>query len=591
MIETTSFAKQIIYILRPMWKRIFLVLVFSLISSGLSLLSVGVMAPYVKLIEKPATAFRDNVVFVDFLKIFSLDTPEKALIGVSFSLMLIFVLKNAAYFVVQYVINYTNMHVIRKLKYRLFRAYMYAPYSFHQSKNTMQLINTATNDISSFSSNVVQNILVLISDGLLFIMTFILLSFVTPQLILAGIFLLLLMLLFHRFSRTKTFRYGKIGTETNAASLKLMNQGFQGIASIKLFGAEDFFVKKNDQAIHENVSASAKFFTFLLFPRIAFETIILIGFIAYVLFSLFSGKSSSEIFASAGTIGLASITLIPSMSRITNAVSAIKGGQAQTNNVFGHLKEIETFVFDQTEINASDSICSFNSNIVIQNLTFKYPERIDPALNGISLTIQKGSSVGFIGKTGSGKSTLVSLIMGLYSPDSGKILIDNIDMRNVRKAWQHSIGYVPQHIYLLDDTLRNNIAFGIDPSKISETALQKAVELSSLKDVIALLPDGLNTNIGENGFRLSGGQRQRIGIARALYREPSVLVFDEATSALDSTTEDEISESLKHLNRTRTIFMIAHRISTLRYCDIIFELEQGRISRSGSYDCLFTTKK
>ncbi|MFA6508465.1 MAG: ABC transporter transmembrane domain-containing protein, partial [Treponemataceae bacterium] len=268
-----SFAGQIIYILKPMWKRIALVLGLSFVASGLSLLSVGVMAPYIGLIEKPDTAFRDNSLFVSFIRAFSLDSTKEILIAVSVSLMIIFIVKNAVFFVVKYVISYTNLQIVRKLKYRLFRAYMFAPYSFHQGRNTMQLINTATTDIGGFSQNIVSNILELIVDSLVFSLTLAMLIWMTPQLMVVALILVAAMFFFHRFSRLKTFKYGRIGTETNALSLKIMNQGLQGIVPVKVYGVEDFFISRNDEAIKENVRSSAKYFTFVLFPRIGFETL------------------------------------------------------------------------------------------------------------------------------------------------------------------------------------------------------------------------------------------------------------------------------------------------------------------------------
>lgn len=586
--ERASFAGQIIYILKPMWKRIALVLGLSFIASGLSLLSVGVMAPYISLIEKPDTAFRDNPLFKHFIQAFSLTTTKEILIAVSVSLMAIFIIKNVAFFIVKYVISYTNLQIVRKLKYRLFRAYMYAPFSFHQSRNTMQLINTATTDIGGFSQNIISNILELIVDSLVFSLTLAMLIWITPQLVVVAIILLAAIFFFHRFSRSKTFKYGKIGTETNALSLKIMNQGLQGIVPAKIYGVENFFISRNDEAIKENVHSSAKYFTFILFPRIGFETLIFVGFIGFVLLSLISGKQSSEIFAIAGTLGVASLTIIPSISRITNAFSAMKNGQAQTENVYKHIREIEKMMVPEKIHKKPNHRIEAHSTIEIAEVSFTYPERDVPALHSLSMTINSGQSVGLIGKTGSGKSTLVSLLLGLYVPEKGAIRINGINIHDDIRAWQSSIGYVPQSIYLLDDTLRNNIAFGIEPELVDETALCVAVSSAALDDVVKQLPNGLDTMIGENGIRLSGGQRQRIGIARALYNNPSVLIFDEATSALDTETEEVVSKSISILGKQKTIILVAHRLSTLKDCDIVYKFEKGKIIKFGTYEEVIT---
>jgi ATP-binding cassette, subfamily B, bacterial PglK len=226
---------------------------------------------------------------------------------------------------------------------------------------------------------------------------------------------------------------------------------------------------------------------------------------------------------------------------------------------------------------------SFDKQIVLDRLTFAYPTTARKALDDISLTIHKGQSIGIIGKSGSGKTTLVDVILGLFEPQSGDIQVDGVSVYRDLRAWQNILGYVPQSIFLTDDTLERNIAFGVPDHLIDRDRLDKAIEMSQLQDVVAQLPDGLQTLVGERGVLLSGGQRQRVGIARVLYHQREILVFDEATAALDSETEHLVTEATKALSGSNTIIIIAHRLSTIEHCDCIYQIEQGKVVKSGSY--------
>jgi len=319
-------------------------------------------------------------------------------------------------------------------------------------------------------------------------------------------------------------------------------------------------------------------------PRLLMEVLTIAAFALLVITTLAQGGAIGDIIPKMGLFAVAAFRLIPSINRILAASQALK----YCSPVIDILqKELELPVEETNKPEKASK--SFENQLVLQNISYTYPAAPSPALKNISLTIKQGTSVGFIGKSGSGKSTLVDILLGLLTPDSGSIAADGIDIQENMRGWQNQIGYVSQSIYLTDDTLRKNIAFGLPTEEINEESVKKAISAAYLSEFMEQLPEGLNTIVGERGVRLSGGQRQRIGIARALYHNPSILVLDEATSALDISTEKEVMEAVNALQGSKTIIIVAHRLSTIEKCDTVYNLANGEIESHGT-PSLFTRK-
>jgi ATP-binding cassette, subfamily B, bacterial PglK len=339
-------------------------------------------------------------------------------------------------------------------------------------------------------------------------------------------------------------------------------------------------------------------------PRIIIEALLITFLVAFASISqLFFNRNIEELSSVLGVFAIASIRLIPSVSGIVGEISSLQNNSFILDKLYMDLKEIDSTVrplevessgirndknkkmisYPITFNQPSNSAMKFDNEVTLQSIVYRYPQAQEDSLKGVSLTLKKGKSIALVGKSGAGKTTLADIILGLLTPSTGDILVDGQSIYANLRGWQNLIGYIPQSIFLMDDTIERNIAFGVPDELIDAKRLYKAIQSAQLEDLIHQLPEGIKTITGERGVRLSGGQRQRIGIARALYHEREILVLDEATSALDTETENLVSEAIRALGGTKTLIIIAHRLSTIEHCDRIYMLEEGRVTHTGTY--------
>jgi ATP-binding cassette subfamily C protein len=301
------------------------------------------------------------------------------------------------------------------------------------------------------------------------------------------------------------------------------------------------------------------------------------------------GRSMSSIIPILTLFGAATVRLMPAVNQVVQKLTQLRYYIYSLSPVHRDIMEMKDYHSQTMQESHVTEKLPFKESLSLKNIWYKYPNSDDYVLKGINLTIQKNTAIGFVGPTGVGKSTIVDVILGLLESEKGQVLVDGEDIVNNKRAWQNNVGYIPQFIYLSDDTMRNNIAFGIPESSISEEKIEAAVEAAQLKEFVDRLPDGLDSIVGEDGVRLSGGQRQRIGIARALYDNPDVLIMDEATSSLDNLTEQNVIAAIEAIKGERTIIMIAHRLSTVKNCDQLYLLEDGQVVQQGTYGELLQT--
>ena len=469
-----------------------------------------------------------------------------------------------------------------QLSQRLFTTYLRQPYTFHLQRNSAQLIRNVTGEVAMFTEAIMSTMLVLTESlALLGIATLLLL--VEPL----GALIVVLVLggaawIFYRGTRSRIARWGVARQHHDGMRLQHLQQGLGGAKDVKLLGRERDFLEQYD--LHNSKSARVGQFQAMVqqLPRLWLELLAVVGLTTLVLTMLTSRRDLASIVPTLGLFAAAAFRLMPSVNRILAGIQTLRYNRPVISTLYAEIQ----LAPDESPIprlnhDEPGSRLVFQTEIRATDIGYTYFNAPAPALDRLSLSISKGESIGLIGPSGSGKSTLVDIILGLLTPDAGNITVDGQNIQQCLRRWQDKIGYVPQSIYLTDDTLKRNVAFGLPVELIDDAAVRQAIKSSQLEDLVASLPEGLDTVVGERGIRLSGGQRQRIGIARALYHDPAVLVLDEATSALDTATERGVMEAVKALHGSKTILIVAHRLSTVAHCDRIYRLEQGGVVEEG----------
>ena len=421
--------------------------------------------------------------------------------------------------------------------------------------------------------------LTILTEGLIAIALFFVLVVVEPLGTICVIGLLLCAtFVFQKFFDSKLQGWGTQRQIQKGSIIQTIQQGLGAVKDIKVLGREDWFI--NEHREHQLVDAELlrRINTVQAIPRLWLEVMAMAGLAGLVAIMLATGKDVESIIPTVGLFAATSFKVLPSINKVVNSKQSLKVARS-TIETINHDLGLSIALSAKTE----DIRFKFES-VAIDGLDFKFEQSENLVLSDINLKINSGEAVGFVGQSGSGKSTLIDIMLGLLEPQSGSVLINGQEISQVKSAWQQQIGYIPQTIFLMDDSLRRNIAIGIADSEIDEVAIHDALKSAQLEDFVASLPEGLNTVVGERGVRLSGGQRQRIGIARALYHRPSVLVLDEATSSLDTETEKGVMQAVQALQGDKTVIIVAHRLSTVEYCDRLYRLDAGRIVDEGTFD-------
>ena len=388
----------------------------------------------------------------------------------------------------------------------------------------------------------------------------------------------------YRITKKRLLNWGQRRQAHEGEMNQHLMQGIGGVKEVKLYGKEQNFLKEFDKHNNGRARVITWQYTMMYFPRLYLEFMAVVALAGAVIMMIIQGKPLEGFVTTLGIFVAGAFRMIPSVNRIMGSIQFIRYSGPVVDVLYEECKLISNSNIGQSLSQTDLSVLNFNKNIELELINFSYASSNHKSLNNISLKINKGESIGFIGSTGSGKSTLIDVILGLLPIDSGRLTVDGKSIYGNLRRWQNQIGYVPQTIYLTDDTIRRNIAFGVSDELINNDAVEKAIFAAQLNDFVKTLPEGLETFVGEDGVRLSGGQRQRIGLARALYNNPALLVLDEATSALDSNTENDVMEAVLKLKNSKTIIIVAHRLSTLNNCDRIYKLENGKILQQGKPD-------
>ena len=547
-----------------------------LLTTVLELMGVVAIMPFVNVVMDPTVIERKAYLkwLYDFLHLSSTNGFIAAL-GVI--LIIVYIVKNLALILLYYVQYAFTFHSQKKLSARMLRCYMDQSYTFHLQNNSADLMRNIEWDVSMMFQAIISMLGLLAEVCVCVVLGGYLLiqdkSIAIGMVAILGLFVLLFAKPYKRYLKT----IGDEDRKYRAGITRWMQQSLGGIKETKILGREKYFCDQFDDC-YGNWSDREKMYRLLqAAPKPVLEALCVTALLAVIIVKLLHGTSSAYFITAVSVFAVAAIRLLPSINRITSSYGSIVFNMPAFDAVYHDLKEIEELTKEKDAEEADDVILPYHKQIEVKNLTFSYQGKEEHVLENVNIHIDKNQSVAFIGPSGAGKTTLVDIILGILPPTEGQVLVDGVDIARHQGQWRRNLGYIPQSIYLLDDTIRNNILFGQKCE--DEEQLWKAVEEAQLKEFILTLENGIDTVIGENGICLSGGQRQRIGIARALYTNPEVLVLDEATSALDNETEAAVMDAINHLTGNKTLIIIAHRLSTTRQCDVIYEVKEKSVTR------------
>jgi ABC-type multidrug transport system fused ATPase/permease subunit len=552
-------------------RKLFFVWILVLIGMMLELLSLGLIIPFMGLLTQDDYAEK----FPSLYERLGEPTQQEILVTGVLFILAVYLVKA----IFTYYSNWVQRAFLNRAKARLsneiFQRYLCQPYSFHLDHNSSTLITNAENGRTIVSGGL-EPLLVLLTDGLIATGMFVLLLLVEPIGTLCVLVLFAAASVLFQFStRKRIHEWGIAKKIESRLVLKHLQQGLGGAKEVKIMGREQLFLEEHKKSVSASMEVDRRFMMLQVIPRLWLELLAIVGLVVLVLAMIGSGDSVSQILPVLGLFAATSFRIIPSINRILASIQTLGYSKPIIRSVFDDLQLLVPVTPKTgTEIQFSTSVC-------FENVSFKYSNAVGNANENLSFCIGKGEAVGIIGHSGAGKSTLVDILLGLLQPTAGAVLVDGLDIQNNLRSWQDHIGYVPQTIYLVDDTLARNVAFGLPDDLVDHDAVARSIKAAQLDEFVATLPDGINTIVGERGVRLSGGQRQRIGIARALYNDPEILVLDEATSSLDTETEQGVMDAVKELLGTKTIVIIAHRTTTVSYCTKVYKMDKAQIVGSG----------
>lgn len=554
-----------------------LIVVMMLIGALLEALGIGAIMPLLALMSDE-NYLQKHPDIANVAYSLGITTHRDFIMASTIMLIIIYIIKNLYLIFQTRVQIYFALNKQISLSKKLLAFYLSKPYEFHLKNNSAVLIRNVCNFVEQVISSLLLSEFYLFSEIITALGIWGMLLCVDPitAIITAGLIGGLVAMTIYQMNR-EIKKQGIIRSEHSAELLKWLNQGLGSVKETTVMGKKSFFINRCCNAYDKYGQAHAKYQFLTQLPRMFIEILAVGGLLLLVVFKLSLGSNPAEIVPLLGAISLAAFRLMPSATRIISYSNNIQYFLPVLNMIYDDLRAA---VNQKVNIDVdSHKKLAFQNKITFQNLEFSYSGTDRKVLSGVSFEIKKGDFVGIIGQSGAGKTTFVDILLGLFCPTEGKILIDGIDVQSDIDGWRKNLAYVPQSIYLIDGSIKENIALGVDASDVDIELLNRVIGMAELTEFVNNLPDGIETSVGERGVMLSGGQRQRIGIARALYQQPDILILDEATSALDNDTEKSITDTILNLKGEITIISIAHRLSTLVDCDYKLEFFHGKVRR------------
>jgi ABC-type multidrug transport system fused ATPase/permease subunit len=554
-----------------------LVMFLGILGTAVETFGIGLVIPVMTTMSKATPGNSGSVLqpLFDFFGVQAVGT----MVGVAvLSIVVAFMVKNVYQLFYNWYITKFSNYSVQQLSSMLFRSFLRRPYTFHLQRNSSELLNVVQSEVG-MTVGLVTSTTSLLKETLLGGSVAVLMFITEPVAACSTVAILLVgTLLYTKVTKPRIIRMGQQRQKIQAPLTRYLLQGFGGVKDIQVLGRADDFSTQFEKQNLIVQDAQLRYGVVKQIGPMWTELLAMSGLTVVVWVMVWQGRAPERIIPLLGLFVIATWRFVPSINNVISLINSLRYSQPAVESLYNEFEYIKS----QSEIVKTQA--KFTDKIEMRNLTFSYANTPAPSLRDVNIVVRKGETVGFIGPSGAGKSTLVDVILGLLPPSSGELLVDGVNLHEHNLEWQSTIGYVAQAIYLTDDTIRRNVAFGIAEKEIDEVALERALKSAQLWDFVESLPEKAHTIVGERGIRVSGGQRQRIGIARALYHEPQVLVLDEATSSLDMETETEVMSAIRALQGFKTILIVAHRLSTVQHCDRVYRIEDATIVAEGTLE-------
>ena len=588
-----SALRKFFYVLEGRTAWLFVMVGLFVVLSAMDVLGVGLIGPFVAAVIQPSRLARVPHLS-GWLAVAGAPLHLAPLPTLGVLLLIVFAVKGVVAYSLHHRVLAFAFNVRAHLIKRLMRSYLRMPFQFYLDRNSSTLVQAVVNNTKVMTDDLLIPIMRSISDAVVLLLIGAFLFVVSPAVMAAFCGVVLVTFAgYERLVRPRTRAAGEQAAVVNERIIRGVNQIVSGVKDIRILGLQRYFLRLIEDAADANTVAQVRFYSFLVLPRYLMETVVVVFILSLTLVTLAHGEPPADLVAMLAMFAAAGLRALPAMSQVSASFASMHYSSFALTSLYDDLRLIETRRAaggdrgrdgaggPADEPAAGGGTLPFHE-IELRHVSFTYPNAAVPAIEDVNLRIRQGSSVGLIGESGAGKTTLVDLLLGLHRVDRGAVLMDGMDLNRVGwERWTSQIAYIPQFVFITDDTLRRNIALGVEDEQIDPQRIDEAVRLAQLASFVARLPLGLDTLLGERGGRISGGERQRIALARAFYHNRDVLVFDEATSALDSETEQEVVRAIDSLRGLKTVIVIAHRLSTVRSCEVVHRLQRGRLVQSG----------
>lgn len=575
--KTRDLFQKLGYILSSSQKRLFGVLFcVGLLAAVLEMLGVAIVIPVLNMMLDMDTLRTKR--YIQLLNnLFSLKSDSQTRWAICISVMIVYIGKNLFFSFYSWLSARYACKIQRELSARVLNAYMKQGYIFFVQNNTGDLLQGITGDVSGVY-NIIKMLLTILTKALTIICIVVFIMLQSPNMaFILGILIILCFVFIQMIFKKIMSSNGRKLRDLSKESYQISLEAIQGNKEILAMNKQSFFVNYYEKIVSRRNNVMVRVEVGASLPTYIIETICIIGLLVTVAFQMDAVANLDKLITQLSTIAIGAFRILPALGVISSGVNTIMMYTAQLGTAHSTLERVKALEKEQKEKVASIEVNhKFVRDIQIKELSYQYPNSEEKVLNAVNFTIKKGQSVALIGPSGAGKTTMADLLLGLLKPSEGNIFMDDMDIEQLGGDWNRIIGYVPQTMYLIDDTIRRNIAFGEETE--DDTKIWEALRIAQMEEFVKKLPQGLDTRVGELGVRFSGGQRQRLSIARALYRNPDILVLDEATAALDNETESEVMNAIEKLQGYKTLIIVAHRLSTVRNCDVIYEVKDKAIT-------------